>query len=940
MSLYRGAGGASDATDDSTVNAVAGYASSAASSASAAAASATTATNNATAAATSASQAASSTSSAATSASNAATSASNAASSASSASSSASSASTSATNASNSAGNASTYASEALGYRNTASTHATNAASSASAAAGSATSAANSAASALAIYGNTAAMEAAVDDAQEAALTAQQESQAASDSAIAAAESEDLAFEYSQNAAESATTAQSAANSAIAASTSANAAWDQFDDRYLGAKAADPTVDNDGNALITGALYFNTSTSSLKVYTGSAWTDAYTTGNGFLVANNNLSDLQSAATARTNLGLGTAALENSTALVHTTGNETIAGTKTFSSTITGSITGNAGTVTNGVYTTGDQTIGGTKTFSSTISGSITGNAGTVTNGVYTTGDQTIAGTKTFSSNPVLSAGTANGVAYLNGSKVLTTGSALTFDGSSTFKVVTTGSPNLTLQSTSAGSAYLQLIPLGGGTGIIYTPAGQLDLKTSDASAMTFGISNTEQMRLTSTGLGIGTSSPGYKLDVTSSAFTIGRFVRSGAGASAAIDIVEGSGGYVRLACAGGTSNMSFRPGGTELMLLNSSGNLGIGTSSPAQKLDVNGKIRTNSWMELAGGVSSYATTGDYPIIYSWADGSINGDLILQSRSTSVTGIRFVTGATPALSMYLNASGNLGLGVTPSAHGSSTVALQFPSYGVVAGGAGYNALSAGYNFYYNAGYKYIANGYATMYQSGGSTGIHSWHIAGNNVSGAGAPLTFTQAMTLDASGNLLVGTTSLAAGTAHTFQQTTASNYTTIFKSSRSTAAQNYGLYVYYDSAAPNGTGNEFLQCQDNAAVRATIRSNGGLANYSGNNVNLSDRREKTNFAPAGEYLSKICAIPVQTFNYIDQNAEEDPGTTLGVVAQDVQAVAPELVMESNWGTEENPKMRLSIYQTDLQYALMKALQELKAEFDAYKATHP
>jgi len=62
--------------------------------------------------------------------------------------------------------------------------------------------------------------------------------------------------------------------------------------------------------------------------------------------------------------------------------------------------------------------------------------------------------------------------------------------------------------------------------------------------------------------------------------------------------------------------------------------------------------------------------------------------------------------------------------------------------------------------------------------------------------------------------------------------------------------------------------------------------------------------------------------------------------TLGVVAQDVQAVAPEMVMESNWGTQEEPKMRLSIYQTDLQYALMKAIQELKAEFDAYKATHP
>jgi hypothetical protein len=65
--------------------------------------------------------------------------------------------------------------------------------------------------------------------------------------------------------------------------------------------------------------------------------------------------------------------------------------------------------------------------------------------------------------------------------------------------------------------------------------------------------------------------------------------------------------------------------------------------------------------------------------------------------------------------------------------------------------------------------------------------------------------------------------------------------------------------------------------------------------------------------------------------------EDDPGLTLGVVAQDVQAVAPELVMESNWGTKEEPKQRLSIYQTDLQYALMKALQELKAEVDTVKA---
>jgi hypothetical protein len=66
--------------------------------------------------------------------------------------------------------------------------------------------------------------------------------------------------------------------------------------------------------------------------------------------------------------------------------------------------------------------------------------------------------------------------------------------------------------------------------------------------------------------------------------------------------------------------------------------------------------------------------------------------------------------------------------------------------------------------------------------------------------------------------------------------------------------------------------------------------------------------------------------------------EEDGGLTLGVVAQDVQAVAPELVKESNWGTQDEPKMRLSIYQTDLQFALMKSIQELKAINDTQAET--
>jgi hypothetical protein len=143
-----------------------------------------------------------------------------------------------------------------------------------------------------------------------------------------------------------------------------------------------------------------------------------------------------------------------------------------------------------------------------------------------------------------------------------------------------------------------------------------------------------------------------------------------------------------------------------------------------------------------------------------------------------------------------------------------------------------------------------------------------------------------------------------------------------------------GLAIAYPNSGNTSGSDTYLSCSNNAGARAYIKNDGGLANYSGNNQNLSDRREKQDFEPSKPYLETICAIPVQTFNYIDQ---ADDIKTLGVVAQDVQAVAPELVAESNWGSKEDPRMRLSVYQTDLQYALMKSIQELKTIVDAQAA---
>tara|TARA_R100001510_G_C7656376_1_gene216317 strand:+ start:6520 stop:6834 length:315 start_codon:yes stop_codon:yes gene_type:complete len=61
------------------------------------------------------------------------------------------------------------------------------------------------------------------------------------------------------------------AQNASALATQAINSFDSFDDRYLGSKTSDPTLDNDGNTLLVGALYFNSLSNDLKVYTGSAW---------------------------------------------------------------------------------------------------------------------------------------------------------------------------------------------------------------------------------------------------------------------------------------------------------------------------------------------------------------------------------------------------------------------------------------------------------------------------------------------------------------------------------------------------------------------------------------------------------------------------------------------------------------------------------------------
>ena len=239
-----------------SATAAANSATSAATSASTTAADAATATAQAAAASTSATNAAASQTAASNSATSAATSATQATASQNTALASASSANSSATAAATSATNAATSETNAA-------TSETNAATSATSSANSATASATSASNAATSETNAATSE--TNAATSASAAATSATNAAASEATVTADAAAAATSAS-NASTSETNAAASAAAALASETAAAGYVDEFDDRYLGSKTSDPTLDNDGNALTDGALYYNTTVDRMKVY--------------------------------------------------------------------------------------------------------------------------------------------------------------------------------------------------------------------------------------------------------------------------------------------------------------------------------------------------------------------------------------------------------------------------------------------------------------------------------------------------------------------------------------------------------------------------------------------------------------------------------------------------------------------------------------------------
>jgi hypothetical protein len=405
----------------------------------------------------------------------------------------------------------------------------------------------------------------------------------------------------------------------------------------------------------------------------------------------------------------------------------------------------------------------------------------------------------------------------------------------------------------------------------------------------------------------------------------------------------------------------------------SANNVGIGTSSPQAKL-----VASN------GGANGYELDPVNGYISAY-NRSTNAWTKITTRASSYT--FNLNNSVDALN--LDASGNLGLGVSPSAWDSTYKAMEMGRVGnTIAGYNGGTEINVVANAYYSGGWKYaVTGGLATRYASD-NDGKHYWYNA--PIGTAGNTISFTQAMTLDASGNLLVGTTTappsghnarfnsfvfapgftvntsgdtgiytsgtntlnfqtnsteraritsggdLAVGTTTGGQgrilaekSSTNSDDPVIFASNPNTGAT--GVTAYVSSLGGAGSANN-TNCFHLKAI-----TQGSAVYYlygNGTTSFTSDERLKKNIVTARDgYIDDVKNLRVVKYQW-NTSADDSP-TELGLIAQEVEQVFPGLVQEADTEIQGiKPKV---VKASVLPYILLKAVQEQQAMINELKA---
>ena len=469
-------------------------------------------------------------------------------------------------------------------------------------------------------------------------------------------------------------------------------------------------------------------------------------------------------------------------------------------------------------------------------------------------------------------------------------------------------------STTGNSANTQIIfndngTLRGDAGLVYnkttdalTVAG---LVTAGSATITGDLTvDTSTLKVDSTNnrVGIGTASPADTLDVNGRITALRYLSSSSNAALPSFAVSAGNGAY-----NSGTNEIGFSINSTSAMTLNSTG-LGVGASPANDKLLSLGSI----------GILLSGATSDFSFRNSV------GTAIQRLRYTDATGALTIGSATATAypvelggntttrAVTIDASSNVGIGVTPSAWNSAFKAVEFGSGNALfSGSSGYSQAYFGNNVFYNTSGNYVYKNTqaAGMYIQ--NQGAHQWYNAPSGT--AAANITFTQAMTLDASGNLLVGLT---------VDSYTPSKGVSMFSGNSSRVAVGHA----------NGTltGDYYHSFAYNSTLIGSISQNGTtgvLYNTS------SDYRLKESVKPISGGLARVNALKPSIYNW-----KSDGSTGEGFLAHELAEVVPFAVSgEKDAVNADGTIKSQGIDMSRIVPILVAAIQELTARVQTLEA---